>query len=80
MGIQKEPHQRLSKALAIARGSGASKFFEIRIRPLSKPGRRGRVGAAKGMSRARGRPARAMTISSPFAARSTSREKWVLAS
>ena len=62
------------------RGSGASKFFEILIRPLSNPGRRGRVGDANGMSRARGRPARAMMISSPFAARSTRREKCVLAS
>src|SRR5439155_27029446 len=78
VGVQEEPHQRRSNSFKTFSGSGASKSFPIRIRPFKRPGRRGRIAGPSGTSRATGRPARAITISSPFPARSTRREKWVL--
>ncbi len=64
----------------MASGNGASKSAATAIRPLSWPGRRGWLRAAIGTRRAMGRPALAMMISSPAAARSTSCDRLVLAS
>src|SRR5206468_3090948 len=75
--VEERPHQRPAKARRTPAGSGASKSAAMRIRPFSRPGRR--LAGESGTRRARGRPARAITISSPAAARSTRREKCVLA-
>jgi hypothetical protein len=48
--------------------------------PASRPSGRGATRLASGTHRARGRPALAMTISSPRAARSTSCDRLVSAS
>lgn len=60
---------------------GASKSSAIQILPLSAPGSRFFcTGFSSGASRAMGFPALAIITSSPAAARSTRRERWVLAS
>src|ERR1700674_1764896 len=84
VSVEQEPvgrlHSRPSNAAWISGGSGASKSSAMRIRPSQPPGWRGRAGRLNGTSLARGLPALARMISSPSAARSTSREREVFAS
>jgi hypothetical protein len=77
MRVEEQNHP--SKARAIW-SFGASKSGAIVIWSRHRPGIRGRVAWRNGTSRATGRPARAMTISSPASTRSISRDSWVFAS
>src|ERR1043165_99879 len=78
VGIEREPHR--SSSSKKPGGSGASKSRPIRMRPRRRPGFRFTAGGRIGPKRAAGRPLRAMMISSPASARSTSAERRVLAS
>jgi hypothetical protein len=69
-----------SNACLIPSGSGSSKSAPTSTSPASRPSGRGAVRVASDTSRTRGRPALAMTISSPRAARSTNCDRFVLAS
>src|SRR5260221_2365233 len=69
-----------SKARWISSGKGASKSSAIQIFPFNAPKMTGDFLLASATSRARGLPALAMMISSPAAARSTSRERFGFAS
>src|SRR5664280_1385985 len=81
MSIQQQAHYRPSNSSKMSEGKGASKFSGIDRRPTRSPRRRSLrpVPAVNGTSLARGVPAFAMMISSPAAASSTKRDKWVLA-
>src|SRR5579864_1838129 len=79
VAIQEELHSLSPRnAARTSSGSGSSKSGPRRIRPFRRPGRRG--SAATGTSFATGRPLFAMMTSSPRATRSSSFDRWVLAS
>jgi len=77
IGVEQQDHRSKSRAIP---AFGPSKSGAIVICSRHRPGMRGWVVRRNGTSRATGRPARAITISSPASTRSISRERWVLAS
>ena len=78
MGIQQQAH-RYSQSLSSRSGNDSKKARVTLARPRIAPNRRaGRTGRSL-VRRATGVDPRAMMTSSPFSARSTSRESWVLA-
>src|SRR5690606_3894523 len=78
VGVEEDPHQAASQDRSSSSGRGSKNSSPTR--PGRRPGRRPPGSAASGTSRAYGRPAFATMISSPAWARSSSLEKWVLAS
>src|SRR5512132_2977305 len=80
VGVEQKPHRfRPSKARIMESGNGALKSSGILNLPSSSPRRRWPRDAVNGTSLAAGLPARAMTISSPASARSTSFDNSVFA-
>src|SRR5574341_81463 len=77
MGIQEDPHR--SNSSSSSSGSRWSKSSGTWNRPRSVP-RRTALGSETGTRRATGRPALAITTSSPRATCRKRRERWVLAS
>src|ERR1700722_12521131 len=80
MGVEQQVHVSSPPNRASTAGSGASKSAAIRRMRMALAGLRRLPREASGTSRACGMPFLAMTISSPAAARSTSPDRWVLAS
>src|SRR5262245_17571919 len=77
--VEEEPQVSPSKAASTSSGSGASKSLATRSLPRRIPSFRAPRTVPSGTSFATGRRLRVITISSPFAARSSNRERWVLA-
>ena len=77
VGIKQEA-QALRPPGGLRRSNGASKSSGYSNSPFAVPSFR-RAGLPQAIRRARGRPALAIIISSPAAASSTRRERWVLA-
>src|SRR4051812_11013211 len=77
--VEQETHQRPSNAAITSSGSGASKSCGTRSFPLRRPSVRLPGALPIGTSLATGRPAFAMTTSSPSTTSSMSRERFVLA-
>src|SRR3546814_5351450 len=75
--VGQDPHE--PKLCASSAGSGASKSSWITTAPRSLP-KAGADVVATGSNLATGSPRRSMTISSPAMTRSSSRDRWVLAS
>src|SRR6202162_78858 len=79
--VEQKPHRSAPrKAASRPSGSGASNTTAMTTRPFQAPGLRGFADRPIGTRRALGRPALAITISSPPAACSTSRDRLVLSS
>src|SRR6266536_862947 len=80
VGVEQKPHDPSPRNAAAIPDGSSSKSSWMTTRPRQRPGSRGMTARGIGPSRAIGRPALLMMISSPAAARSTRRDRCVFAS